>query len=140
MESVSRPATPSEAEQGLHRAGEIVAINQSGQVYKLNEQTVGVSHAEVEKFAAETDAHSLDGIEATQEQIHLETLRHIELSRVGLLPEPDAKKAEAEKLPDWERLLTDSAYRREVEQRNRERRAQEKTREHTAGRSRERDR
>jgi hypothetical protein len=131
---------PSEAEQGRYRAGETVVVDQTGQVYKLDEQTVGIPHAEVEKFVAATHADGMSGIEATREQIHLETMRHIALSRVGLLPAPARKEVTAEKLPDWELMLTDPAYRREVERQNRERRAQEKGCERPAGRSRERDR
>jgi hypothetical protein len=125
--------TVAEAESsGVYRGGEIVAVTQTGQAKKLDELTTGVSRTEVEKFLASIDRGELHGIEATQEQIHLEVCRHIDLSQVGALSErqPDTPQ------PDWRQMLNDYTYCRQIDQQDRERQAQEKNRENLGRRSR----
>jgi Ti-type conjugative transfer relaxase TraA len=157
-----------EAERnGSYRDGEIVAVTSSGQVYQLDERVTGRSSAEVERYLASLDRRALSSVEATQEQINLEALRHMELSRVGALPDclgmplqnkkhwrgnaqatpsPNQKVPETpgglgvNQKPDWRRSLTDPAYRRQSMQRDDEERAPEKVRESPGGRRRGRDR
>jgi hypothetical protein len=152
---------------GSYRNGEIVAVISSGEVYQLDEHLTGRNSAETERFLASLDRHALSSVEATQEQINLETLRHIELSQVGALPDrpeppplnkdrwrgnapatPSANQTPpqtpsslgANQKPDWRRSLTDPAYRRQSVQRDDEGNAQEKLRESPGGRRRGRDR
>jgi hypothetical protein len=143
-----------------YRNGEIVAVTGSGQVHKLDEHVTGRSSAEVERFLDPLDRHVLSSVETTQEQIHLETLRHLELSQIGALPDrpapPQPNKTDwranlsvsssetkvlprrsdglgANQKPDWRRSLTDPAFRRQSMQRNDEEGAHQKGRE-TSGR------
>ena len=138
-------------QQDTYRVGEFVAVNQSGQVYRLEESAVGLSPVETRVFLASLDHRELCGIEATQEQIYLEALLHIELSQIGGLsarkadapaerPEPPALRELPKDRPEWERMLFDRGYRRRIEQRDLERREQERIREDSNRRSRERDR
>ena len=132
-----------------YRAGEIVAVDQSGQVYQLDERMTGVKSAETRKFLASLDHCELRGIEATQEQIYFEARLHVALSQVGALPvcepetgrpasaPPPAKSPEDER-PDADRMLIDIEYRRRVERQIRDRREIDRT-SHTSNR-RERDR
>ena len=146
-----------EAERNAsYRNGEIVAVTGSGQVHKLDERVTGRSSAELESFLYPLDRHALSSVEATQEQIHLETLRHLELSQIGALPDrlatPQRNKTDwrgkasvtsnerqaspqpsdvlgGKQKPDWRRSLTDPAFRRQSMQRDNEESAHAKERE-----------
>ncbi len=146
-----------------YRNGEIVAVTRSGQIYRLHDCLGGVNITEVERLLEPLDRRELSSIEATQQQINLETMRHIELcqagalpDRLGALPHPETQpraitpatqtlpetpsSLSVNQKPDWRRWLTDPAYRRQSVQREDEGRAQEKVRETPGGRRRGRDR
>jgi len=52
-----------------YRDGEYVAINERGQVYSLNQRTIGKSREEIDAFMRTIDTTKIQGIEATREHI-----------------------------------------------------------------------
>jgi hypothetical protein len=52
-----------------YREGEYVAINERGQVYSLNQRTIGKSREDIDAFMRTLDGTKIQGIDATQEQI-----------------------------------------------------------------------
>jgi Relaxase/Mobilisation nuclease domain len=133
--------TASEAKQsGTYREGQIVAVTARGEVCPLDEHTVGADRSQLDAFLASVDRRELSGIEETQKQTDAEIRLHIQLSQVGVLHPPEPAPApEATPEPvDWEKLLTDSAYREEIRRQQNEER--QKVRTHDLGRSPERER
>jgi hypothetical protein len=113
-------------QSSAYRAGEIVAVSPTGQVYALDRHTTGDDRAKVEKFLGTLDRKQLQGIEVTQEQINLRTEQFIALSQVGTLDRSGQEKPQRTSLPqadegggkqkvDLHRYINDQDYRREIQ-------------------------
>ena len=110
------------AHNPAYRAGDMVAVNNAGEVYALDRHTTGTARKDVEKFLGTLDRKELQGIEATQEQINLRAQQFIALRQVGALDREE--KPDRTSLPrddggkkkiDWSRYFTDRDYRRDVQ-------------------------
>jgi hypothetical protein len=125
--------TAKEAQRdAAYRVGEIVAINQQGQVYALDRDTTGDDPAKVRKFLSGLDRKGLGGIGATQEEINLRAQQFIAMTQVGVLHRPELeKKVEPPSLPspepapvreriDWRRYMADTEYRHEIQKKQQE--------------------
>jgi hypothetical protein len=113
-----------------YRAGDVLAINNQGQIYELDRHTAGAERKEVEKILSTLDRNKLQGIEATQEQIALKVAQFIALTQAGVFNHAQQKEPERDSLPssdspaqekiDFRRYIEDREYRREMQRRERE--------------------
>lgn len=134
-------AAEADRSRGAHREGDIVAVSQTGEVHQLNETTTGAARNKVDASLAALDCAELGSIEETQEQIHLEANRFVALSQVGIMPSPEMEiRPASPEVVDWERMLTDRTYRRQIEAREREQREAQRAQEQSQQRSRDPDR
>jgi len=79
-----------------YRAGEIVAVAEHDQVYRLNKRTTGDERSEIDRFLTKLDRTQLQGIEATKEAVYN---RPVPLPR--LVTAKELRGIQAQLLSDW---------------------------------------